>query len=587
MVTTAGPHLSSCSTEDPNSRMLHDTAPRIVFTGDFLHPCEARFASARLAETVWLHRLLAPLVQRVSGQPPAMVGWGAGSSPQHNLTSEVIAAIYADCEAPLTQDGWAALYDRAKPCLHLEALVQEHFAGALVIGWKLPPIIQRALLRAQAHILDVRLHPAGFLDDALLAFRASSPELQARLDKHAMPEDMLRLMAGLASAAAASRTSLTPKPDSLLILADELPGPGSISGGRFARLADFRAKVVSLAALHTSIYLHAGIAATPELALLREWGIAVEVTDAPLYTLLAHPNISRVLALDADRAGEASFFGKAVHGLLPPTCPLNRGDAHPANYVGISDAILTTEFWANLLNRPNGSATTITVPHRPNRLRLSLGQLGEYHRIDSDTYVSAALLEESPQDGHPPSFPSMQHNAQALDADLRELRNDQVASSTDTRARLAFLEQELSRTQAALEVMNRWQADEMTYRKRSLPGRLLFRQNGRPTRSLRTLLFHASGKPRGLFRAWIIDPQGEPRKWLRQWMTSADYLALAKAHHSPSVLPALPPARPFTAWRSVAGASDLNTAALDTLMGQIRAEVQASQAQAMQVPAHG
>ncbi|MGQ3674132.1 hypothetical protein ACT6QH_01325 [Xanthobacter sp. TB0139] len=545
---------------------------------------------------MWLSRLFGWQVERATGHAAATIGWGMGSAAAHILGDDDIGAIYDDLALPPAREGWAALQGRTESTAALDALVARHFAGAFIIGFALPPILEQALLKQSAHVLNIRLHPAGFLDDLLLAFRGSSAELNEKLARHAIRHDDLRMMAGLAGAAAITRSSFTPAPESLLILesAPDIPLAGERA---HATLEDFREPLLRAVDAHKARHPEGKIyyrpmlesAARPggaDLSLLQQWGIGAEERREPLYTLLAHPHISSTLSLSGDQAQEATCFGKAAQGLLPPLCPLagenENGALAGPGYVGIGEACLGVGFWAEILGgQPLPHPPS--PPHKSSRLRISLNHFGDFNSIDSNAWLAAALKDERALDGRFPAL-SLLHEGQkahldGLERQLGEVRNEQIAVQGTTQVRLAFLEQELARMHAALETATRWQADEMMYRKRSALGRLLFRRDGRPVRALRKTLFHANGKPRSLFRGWVVRSSGEPRDWMQQWMLGPAYLALPGAHHAPSVarqLVAEASPRPFTAWRSVAGASELSEAELDDLMSRIRAEVEAA-----------
>lgn len=532
--------------------MLNHPSCRIILTGDFLRPASSGFSPAAARDTLWLHRLLGRLIGHVSGQMPAMVGWGIEPAFGQNLGDDEIAAIYGEQGAPLSLEGWAQLRDRTDAAPHLDALAKTHFADALVIGFELPPIVEHALARAGARMIDIRLHPAGFLDDLLLALRASAPQMQAKLAARAMPPQTISLMADLAGAAALMQPFCPPPANSLLVLgkSEDLP----------ARLDEGREQICTAAGKCAALLVPACEPDT--LALLSSWGLTPSPTDAPLYGLLAHPHVSEVIALDGDRASEVRFFGRNALALRPARCPVDdtKAEAEAAVYHGIDGQILSSAFWSDLLEM--APPAPLALPPRPNRLR------------DSRNLAPAPAQsgqKDVTREHREPEDP-------LLDERLEELRLQQIANRSDIQVRLAGMEHELHRAQAALNAATRWQSDEMMYRKRSVLGRMVFRHNGRPTRSLRSLLFHASGKPRGLFRSWIINAAGEPRAWMRQWMTSPEYLAQPKAHHAPSLRPVLSAPRPFTAWRSVAGAKDLSPEELDALMCAIREEVQSSKA---------
>jgi hypothetical protein len=489
---------------------------KIVFSGDFLRPCANAFVSSQRHNILWLSRLLGSQVALATGLTPRTVAWGAGASRDESLGDAEISAIYEELCVRKSIDGWAALYDHAGSSATLDAIVQRHFAGALVIGFELPPVVTRALLRRGAAIIDICVHPVRFLDDIFLAVRASEPLMRESLARHAVREEFLRLMAGISSAAALAKSSFSPEPNSLVIFDQTSDDAVRIAGGRFVRLNAFREQVTATAAAFARVYLknHPYAPRSETLGTLQAWGIAAEEIDENAYCLMAHPNVRGVLSLSSSACAEAMYFDKEAHFLLrsPRRLALDGAIGDFESYVGIYDAFLGVDFWREVLQdfMPVTVRDGLKAAAKPNRLRLSLGAFWAYNRIDSDGYIAAAMQSGS-----------------ALSRQASEL-------ASIMQSRLAQAGSELSRQAAELASMQSWLADETVYRQRSRLGRMLFRRDGRPTRGLRLALFHKNGEPRDIFRSWIIGEDGKPRRSLLQWMTCAEYLRLPKAYCKPS-----------------------------------------------------
>ncbi len=535
--------------------MSSKLAERVVFTGDFLRPFEDKFASHQRGNILWLSRLLGWQVALATGLRTETVAWCAGSSREANLGDADISAIYEEFGVPQSVDGWAALYARAGSSATLDAIAQRHFAGTLVLGFELPPVFVRALLRHGATIIDVCVHPVRFLDDIFLGFRTSEPALRESFARHAVREDFLRLMAGVQGAAAVTKSSFTLEPESLVIF-DQTPNDAvRIAGGQFARLEDFREAVVRTAAGYAKVYFknHPYAPESEALAALRDWGVAAEATDENAYYLMAHPNVRGVLSLSSSACTEAVYFGKEAHFLLGPPRRLAVDGAivDSDSYIGIRDAFLDVDFWREVLGcvLPVTVRDCLTVPEKPNRLRLSSGGFWGYNQIDSDGYIAAAMQVRSPlakqaEEARSALAKQAEETRSALAKQAEETRSALAKQAEETRSALAkqaeetrcALAKQAEERRSALTTFESWLANETIYRRRSLLGRMLFRRDGRPTRGLRLALFHKNGAPRGIFRPWVIGKDGIPRKSLRQWMSSAEYIELPKAYHAPTAI---------------------------------------------------
>jgi hypothetical protein len=444
--------------------------------------------------------------------------------------------------------------------------------------------------------------------------RSTDPAVQLALRDRAIPERELELMAGLQAAAVQKKSFFRPEASSMVIVGQVPTDASCIAGGKFASLVDFRAQIVAAAGGHQVVYFKAHPFADDKAVatLMREdWGLPVETTEESIYYLMAHPNVTGVLALSSSVGIEARYFGKESTLLLEGADRLWRsGDPEvPDAYQPQREDWLTPDFWREVL----ASTMSVTpldgmrlVP-KANRLRLSMGTFWGYNRTDTDllvtlgtqpgTAASERILElaksaaetstaalKSRVDHVEGAQSAAETSTAALKSRVDHVEGAQSAVETSMVALTSRVDQAQAIGRSSMfELMERVSALE-TYLARRLPGRWFFRVNGRPVKLLRRVLFHKSGKPRGVFRGFVLSDNGTPRPAFRQWLSSKEYQGLPKAWRTPfpvgESIQSVPKSLQETdVWRSVLHKETLDDSELDVLMDRIRAELGAERVQ--------
>lgn len=553
---------------------LEPNIRRIIVTGDVLRPTPEQQVSAQRSNIHWLGHLLNKPLQSATGLSVEIASWG--EDPGGEFNDAMIREIFSAFGVPFTLEGWAAIYDSTVPNEVLDAVVSNTFSDALVIGFEIPPVLERALQRAGVPLIVTAIHPLRYMDDIFLGFRSPNSKLQDALRLHAITDEKFWFMAGLQCAAVTKKSFFSPEPDSL-ILVGQMPNDAScIVDGRFASLQNFRSAIVGAAAEHRKVYYkkHPLAHADEMIARLREWGVDADETDENIYYLLAHPNVNGVLTLSSSVGIEARYFGKKASFLLKGTELLwATGDLSKTNcFVGIDDRWLTPDFWRDVLRESLSVSASdgLRVATKPNRLRLSLGSFWGYNWADSDILVDLAMAPGSALNRRiRENSDRNAENLSDLSASIEQVTQAIEELDLGLRTKVDISSGQVDSLAQRLQVCAQRLADMEAYLARPLIVRVFFRRNGRPVRILRRILFHSSGKPRGVFRRWIIRPDGQPHRALRQWMTAPEYQRLPRAYQ-PSTSGKL---RTQEAWRSVLDKSKLDDAELDALMDRIRDEL--------------
>lgn len=173
---------------------------RIVVTGDVFRTTDGD-ANQRY-NVQWLHGELAPLLHELTGLPSEL-------RYRHNAPDDgraVIAEWYRLLGHTPSLKAWAATLGETAPPGALIDVMRPDYAGALVFGFELSPLMRSVLDAAGAPWVDIEVGPIRFLDDLVLVLRFSWPLEHAHpglLSHRHVEEAVARLRARYADDASA------------------------------------------------------------------------------------------------------------------------------------------------------------------------------------------------------------------------------------------------------------------------------------------------------------------------------------------------------------------------------------------------
>ncbi len=372
---------------------------RIVFTGDFLRPSPYRWRPTQHYNIRWLRQLLGAPLSLATRLPIETVVWGRGSVASEGVDGAAAALIYEAFGLPRSSDGWARLSTAAAAPDLVETFIHGLFRDALVIGFETPPMLEGCLRRVGVPHIDVINHPARFLDDIFLGFRSDLAAVRAALARHAVREDLLRLMAGVQAAAAQRLFEKALEPRSLLFLMQVADDRSQIRDGAFVGATDYLEEIAALARGFSRVYVkeHPLQPRSPHSRAILARCPNAETAAENFYSLVATDQIAAVASLSSSATVEAAYFGKAAHFLLGAPYALARDGRAPAphEHVGVFDAFLTPDFWREALDgtAPVTAPDGLRPPFKPNRLRASLRSFWGFNQIDTDAAVAPPLRD--------------------------------------------------------------------------------------------------------------------------------------------------------------------------------------------------
>jgi hypothetical protein len=354
-----------------------------IVVSDLLRPDVNGRPGGTDRQTLWLWNAIKrqlhlasglPVERLTTSDPPAIGGWIESLRP----------AAAADAY-------WASVHQAVPATESLERLVTRHLRRRFCVGYEMPPWLVRLLDTHAVPYVDLRLHPIRFMDDLLIAARASCPETQADLLPFAVQESEVLATAGLREAMCRYISEARVPGDTLMVVGQRRFDSTQIVGGDFFDAHRRTAEIHALCADHAAVALKPH-PLDPQHSLLEVAAAAparvIGVINDNAYRMMALPQVAAILTVNSGVAYEAPYFGKRVHTLAPLTMRLAWRGATPEAgvHASLDDVILTPDFWRTIL-APHTRVTPadgMRLPPKPNRLRIALDSFWNFQEIDTD-----------------------------------------------------------------------------------------------------------------------------------------------------------------------------------------------------------
>ncbi|WP_373355210.1 hypothetical protein [Pseudoroseicyclus sp. CXY001] len=318
---------------------------RILITGDIFRPTGS-FDSSQKLNIRWL----AGLVQ-------AQIGIASGLEISSLLVEDVsssLTALYSAANLSPSLDTWAQIYERLPDAM--ADRLRPHFAGALVVGFELPPGLRRLLDEIGTPYIDIVLHPVRYMQDLLLGFASNSDEIQTVLDGFSMSEGQARLETAPIRAFAGRSQHPELSHGTLLFIGQMSEDRSMISNGRFLRPKEYMRSLIQKLEIMSetrtiAVKLHPMERNQTVLRELRRLGFEVLETSVSTYTLLASDRISSVFSVSSSVCEEARLFDKSADYGLGPSTPVRYRETLRTGigHVSIYNHYMSTDFWRKCL----------------------------------------------------------------------------------------------------------------------------------------------------------------------------------------------------------------------------------------------
>jgi hypothetical protein len=358
------------------------TIQGITVIGDVMRPDGKGRAGGVDRATVWLFDAIKRQVNLASDLPIDV------------MTANNIPALRAWLgsvrEPANAHRHWALHYECLPWSAELDAILINRLRRRFCIGYEMPPWLRYMLDALAVPYIDLRVHPVRFLDDLLFAARASHPATREALLTMAVPESEVVVTAGLREAMCHMISEATVPADTLIVIGQRPLDGSQIVDGAFFDAYGRAAEIHAICARHAAVVLkpHPLEAVHGLLEVASGAPNVAGVVRDNLYRLMSLPQISAVLTVNSSAAYEAPYFGKHVHRLAPCAPGIGwRGAAdEPGLYASLNDRVLSVDFWRTVLapHTPVSGMDGVTLPPKPNRLRIALDSFWNFQEIDTD-----------------------------------------------------------------------------------------------------------------------------------------------------------------------------------------------------------
>ena len=271
---------------------------------------------------------------------------------------------------------------------------QQFIDDTLVVYHEIPDIFMAIHNKLAIPYLDVLVHPIRFSDDHFWGMRTNSPQIFDKLRKFAVDPHIFHIQANGIKAIAA-HSPLEIEANSALLIGQTLVDKALISNGRCLSLKDFYGEIHKLGNDFNKVYFkpHPHLQNdSSQKNYLAEFPF-VQYINANAYKLLAHDNISKVIAISSSILEEAPFFGKQVSHLMPPryNYAYSKEAAFAENcYLPIYDQFFNPQFWNVVLHGSvpvSVDCSNVEIPHRSNRIRSTFYDYWAHTEIDASVRI--------------------------------------------------------------------------------------------------------------------------------------------------------------------------------------------------------
>lgn len=341
---------------------------RIVVTGNLLRFGRRLDTSNQNPNILWLYELVSPLLKDILGRPISAELW-------HRKSRFQAQTVYEFEGMTVTQQGLASLFDAA-PSDQSSEYLGSIFEGSLVIGFELPPFMEKAFNRLSINYINAVLGPLRFLPDLSVAFRTNVGVMRERIQQFALDEDEVDYHASVMRARLTKEPRVKVNGASAVFAGQVADDMSLVCDGRFIDLAEHEHKIASMFSSTKPILFKPHPYAEPEqkqkqLRYLARFG-RVQTTDENIYRLMYSPRIETVYAMNSSVVYEARFFGTRGEHFIPYRYPVGlKGSTDESEFIQTLDCLASSRFWSSVLDCKDPAKYR---PHPTGLLRETLGQ---------------------------------------------------------------------------------------------------------------------------------------------------------------------------------------------------------------------
>ncbi|GGI20996.1 hypothetical protein GCM10008066_26800 [Oxalicibacterium faecigallinarum] len=239
--------------------------------------------------------------------------------------------------------------------------------NTLLLGVEMPAWFKAWSIESNIDYIDLRISPVRFARDFYIAIDTNNPEIYERIQKHAVPEEEIRLEATAMTAStlaqqwALDRQDRYPLDlDDTLIYVGQTSFDAAIIGapGKHLRCQDFANDLLKLASkpwrkiLYKPHPFDDGFSSEERKALEAIMQRPLSICLNNSYQIISSSACTELVSISSGVLQEAEFFGKTTHWLHQPLVPLAwPQDAYQnGRYLQVHfQTILAPSFWHQIL----------------------------------------------------------------------------------------------------------------------------------------------------------------------------------------------------------------------------------------------
>lgn len=353
----------------------------IIITGDIFRPSpDNKRPSTQNGNITWLYHLIRHAVELTVTSIPLSPLLFTGDL--HCLATD----LYRATGHKRTFETWVSNYEN-QPSPRELSIIDHYLGESFVIGFEINDFLIKGLDTLGIPYVDLTIHPARFLDDLIFGLRTNIPALGKTLTPWIVPEEEIRIHAGLAMA---TLSRLRPLPQcknvhaAALFCCQTTDDKVLIQNGRLLRADDFIPHFETMCRKHEVVYVkpHPYAPTNPVTLAITRLFPNTEIITENFYQLLIQEGISHVYSITSSTSIEAAYFRK--NGIHIGKYPYQFSETYgTTSYLTISSDIYTPQFWRGVF-----SATPVDLRDPPYQLNISKSRnriratLGNYWGAD-------------------------------------------------------------------------------------------------------------------------------------------------------------------------------------------------------------
>lgn len=357
---------------------------QIFITGDIFR-ANHRGNGSQDININWLHSAISPSLNLATSLP---IKKRLFSKEDNSLTK----TGYRMIDEEISLKGWAKLFKYEQLSEEFLMQVWLNFRNAIVISFELPEVLRFAFEHLGIPFIDIVIHPVRFLDDVIFGIRSNCREISQQFCQYVIPEEAILIQGGIVMASMSRLKRLKIEGRAALFAGQTTDDKVLINQGKFHKLNNFLDDLAGISKEYDTLLIKAhpySLDPFEATSISRLFKNCVMVNQN-FYYLMSHDNVEAVYSLCSSTSIEAKYLGKEGHHLADYpfrfTDEFNEAEFKLGSFFTVDDVIFSADFWRNILSPlvNTSTATGISLPKKPNRVRTSLRSFWGFNFVDTD-----------------------------------------------------------------------------------------------------------------------------------------------------------------------------------------------------------